>query len=662
MILIPVVLYPALILLVTQMAAVEHARLDETTGQVAFHGGDPPASLEQALSEHPQIQLVSNTAGSPRDIILSQTADCVIALSSDSRRDFEALEPVVLVVHHDASDDLSSTVRERTMGVLEDWLKEVREVRLAEVPRGRHSPASIRQENVASPARMGGHLLGQLVPLLLFATLVLGAFHPAVDLTAGEKERGTLLTLLTTPVNRTEIVLGKFAAVVTITLIAGLFNIGSLALFLGQAFPLMEASPDLTLHLPLERWLLLFVVVVAAGALFSAVMLAVAITARGFKEAQALLTPVAFACLIPGVLATMPGTELGPITTWIPSLNLALLAREILLGDASLLTFGAVLGTTALATSGFLLLAKTLFGRETVMVGGPPPRTLTDARGRVPGIGEGLAFFALLMSAVIYLGLPLQTKAPLTGLLFTLWGVLFGGTWLAVRVRGWDVRETFRLHRASGRAWLGALALGLGSWAILLAGVDLIQGEHLPIPEDIVEQARLLFEAERSPLGEALLLLAITVSPAICEELVFRGVILRSLRTALPTVLAVALSAALFAAMHLSIHRMLATFTLGCVAGGIVVATGSLLPAILFHGLHNTVAYGLAVMERGDTSPLGPDGLPTGVALASAVLLVVGGGTLLLHESRRRRDEDRARGLEERRSREIVESERHGGL
>ena len=213
-----------------------------------------------------------------------------------------------------------------------------------------------------------------------------------------------------------------------------------------------------------------------------------------------------------------------------------------------------------------------------------------------------------------------------------------GGSWIATRIRGWDLRETFALKRAGLRGWLAALLLGLGSWALVLSGVEFLQGEHLPISEELAERARLLFETERGPAGDLLLLLAITVSPAICEEVVFRGALLRSFRTALPAALAVALSAALFAGMHLSVHRILATFTLGLVAGGIVVATGSLLPAILFHGLHNSIAYALSTLGGGSTGLLGPDGQPTGIALGGAALLVLAGGALLVQESRRRRE------------------------
>ena len=662
MILVPVVLYPALILLITQMAAVEHARLDDTAGRVVLQGGAPPPSLQEALEHHPGIDLLTNTGGSPADLVLSGAADCVITLPAQSLKTFDSLEPLPITVHHDASSDLSNAVQKRMDRALEEWQQGVRDTRLADIARGRYAPAQITRENVASPTRMGGHLLGQLIPLLLFTTLVLGAFHPAVDLTAGEKERGTLLTLLTTPVTRTDIVLGKFAAVVTITLLAGLFNLGSLALFLGQIFPLEEISADLTLDLPLERWLGLLIVVVAASKLFSAMMLAVAITARGFKEAQALLTPVAFACLIPGVLATMPGTELGPITIWIPTLNLALLAREILIGDASAATFLAVLCTTALTTGALLLLARSLFGRETIMVGGSPVRETGNKPSHVPGIGEGLAFFAILMAAVLYIALPLQTQAPLTGLLFTLWGVLFGGSWLAARLRRWNVREVFHLRKAHVRGWLGALFLGLGSWALLLAGIDLILGDALPISEEMAERARLLFETDRGALGNVLLVLAITASPAICEELVFRGVLLRAFNTALPTALAIGLSAALFASMHLSVHRLLPTFMLGCVAGAIVMSTRSILPAMLFHGLHNTLAFGISTWEDGAAALLDNTGQPTLTVLGSATLLVIGGGLLLLDESRRSFQEHGLGGLEKSLASEAVQGESDRGL
>ena len=89
--------------------------------------------------------------------------------------------------------------------------------------------------NEATPGQMGGYLLGEILPILLVMAIVLGAFYPAIDLTAGEKERKTLQTLLSAPISHESILTGKFVAVSAITIASGLTNLGTIALLFGQS-------------------------------------------------------------------------------------------------------------------------------------------------------------------------------------------------------------------------------------------------------------------------------------------------------------------------------------------------------------------------------------------------------------------------------------------
>jgi sodium transport system permease protein len=144
------------------------------------------------------------------------------------------------------------------------------------------------------------------------------------------------------------------------------------------------------------------------------------------------------------------------------------------------------------------------------------------------------------------------------------------------------------LRGARPRFFAAAVAIGATAWYINIQLVSL-----LPLPE---QQARVLAElVDRPPLGYALAMFALL--PAVCEEILFRGVLARSLGRRLPIAVGAAISAAVFAAYHLSVVQALPTFTLGFVLGLIAIRADSVVPAIVAHAINNAVAI---AMSRGE--------------------------------------------------------------
>ena len=159
------------------------------------------------------------------------------------------------------------------------------------------------------------------------------AFYPAVDLTAGEKERGTLQTLLTAPVSSLTLVVGKFGAVLVLSVLSGLANLASVAL-VAVSIPVPEAfANDVSFAIAPLNAALIFICMILLGMMFGGVMMAVAVTAKGFKDAQNFLTPLYLLCVFPLVLSGVPGITLSLATAAVPVLNIALAMTALLLGD-----------------------------------------------------------------------------------------------------------------------------------------------------------------------------------------------------------------------------------------------------------------------------------------------------------------------------------------
>lgn len=226
-------------------------------------------------------------------------------------------------------------------------------------------PLRVRTTTVAHEEPRKGLMLAVLVPLVLILMTMTGAVYPAIDLTAGERERGTLEMLMATPVSRVALLAAKFVAVWCVAILTALVNLVMMTVtlaFSGGWLLSVGAS-----GLSLETVPIILGLVVLFAAFYSAVLLVVASFARSFKEAQAYIVPLVLISLVPGLLALVPELELSITTALVPLLNIVLLARDLLSGKSNMAAALVVVGSTALYASAALFLAARTFGAETVL-------------------------------------------------------------------------------------------------------------------------------------------------------------------------------------------------------------------------------------------------------------------------------------------------------
>jgi ABC-2 type transport system permease protein/sodium transport system permease protein len=224
----------------------------------------------------------------------------------------------------------------------------------------RPMPTAVRDPRPRKPTLLPG-----LVPLILILMTITGAVYPAIDVTAGERERGTLEILAAAPVRRLDLLFAKYVAVFTVATLTALVNLGSMATTLyvsgvgARLFRAENLSP--LVFAQVLALLLLF------AAFFSAVLLVLTSFARSFKEAQAYLVPLMLLALMPGILSLVPGLPLqGPLAL-VPLLNIALLTHDLLEGSASPGIAVIVVASTALYGVAALALAARIFGAEAVL-------------------------------------------------------------------------------------------------------------------------------------------------------------------------------------------------------------------------------------------------------------------------------------------------------
>jgi len=232
-------------------------------------------------------------------------------------------------------------------------------------------PFQVKSTNVAADKKMAGFILGSILGYAVLLLMFTGGMYPAIDMTAGEKERHTLEPLLASPASREEIVLGKIFASTTACILTAMLTIASLLvaiqrLGMGQSGEGLEhlvsrAGPDAVT-------VALILLTLVPTALFAAsVMIAVAIFARGFKEAQSLLTPVVMAVVVPAVVGMLPGLELNVGLALIPVFNVSQLIKEIIIGEYSRINFLTAFASNVLYALVAFWISVRIFKTESVL-------------------------------------------------------------------------------------------------------------------------------------------------------------------------------------------------------------------------------------------------------------------------------------------------------
>jgi sodium transport system permease protein len=231
------------------------------------------------------------------------------------------------------------------------------------------TPVILNKKDVADKRENIGEKIGGIIPYMVIILLLQGAMSSAIDLGAGEKERGTLETLLITPIERTDIVLGKFITVCVAGIATAFITIFSFVLWgtiLGQAAAidfLIEFMGAITLI----DFLLMFLMLVPIAAIVASTLLSMSIYARNFKEGQGYAGSLMFVFIIPIVFAFLPGVSLEGIWAWIPITNVSLAIKELVKGTMDYWMLLQIFSSTFIIAGALLAFCVYWFNQEKVL-------------------------------------------------------------------------------------------------------------------------------------------------------------------------------------------------------------------------------------------------------------------------------------------------------
>jgi sodium transport system permease protein len=496
------------------------------------------------------------------------------------------------VVFFNEAREKSELAFRRVELVLNNWTDAIGRQLLSDskVPAAAAKPFELAANDVAAKSERQAALWSKILPFVLLLWALTGAFYPAVDLCAGEKERGTLETLLSSPAERSEIVVGKLLTVMLFSVATAILNLLSMGLtgsFVLSQMPNFGAPPLWAIPV-------LLAALIPMAALYSALCLALAAFARSTKEGQYYLMPLVLVTMPLTILPMSPGVELNLGNSLIPVTGVVLLLRTLLEGNwmqalpyippVVAVTFGCCLLAVRWAADQFN--AESVLFRESERFDlGMWLRHLMRYRGDTPTVPQAVACGILILLVQFFMnfamprGLNLAVLAAISQI-----AVVATPALLMTIMLTRSPRKTLLLNAPTWAAIPAAVVLAVCLHPLARALQALVL--HLyPLSDGVKTELAKLFTDVQTPI----LILMVAVVPAICEELAFRGFILSGLRHMGHKWRAIVVSSIFFGITHGVFQQSIVACLLGTVVAYLAVQTGSIFPGMVFHMLHNSL-------------------------------------------------------------------------
>jgi sodium transport system permease protein len=374
-ILVPLLLFPVLSVGFGSLAVALVGKAKEETPKVMLRGGEDSPAVVEGLKKLEKIEIVP-FADTWKDQIISKEIRATVEIPRGFQADITQQKQDTVSIYKYEGELKSEFAAEKIDKYMNSYSKNVVKERLAakNLPETVLKPFEIKQENVAPPEKVSGAAFGGIIGYMVILLCMTGAMYPAMDLTAGEKERGTMETILSSPISRTHLVLGKFFLVLSAALGTAALSVLSMGVsfsvlghYTGKSESGRAAAAGFLLHLGPKTVISVFLMALPIAVLFSAVLMTIALFAKTHKEAQSYLTPMTFVVIFPAIAAMLPGVELTAKLSLVPILSTSLLCKELVAGTYHWNLIAIIFLSTCVYAAAALFIAVKMFQRESVL-------------------------------------------------------------------------------------------------------------------------------------------------------------------------------------------------------------------------------------------------------------------------------------------------------
>ena len=367
MVIIPVIAFPLLFWGISKVMTSVMGEAATETAPIMVNGGTDSPKVLAALRKLPGIQLLPYQDDAKQEVS-DKKIRAVVEIPNGIDTVATGSQSKQVSIGYYENDVKSEMTRDKLQKFFDDYRDGV--ARAALIARGMSpeilEPFKVQVKNVAPPAKVSAAIFGGWIPYLIIIFSFTGAMYPAMDLTAGEKERGTLETILSSPVSRTDLVIGKFLMVMTASVVTAVLSLASVG-FAGRH--MMSGAQQQTMNLSISPSTVIAVAVILLPltVLFASMLLAVALLAKSYREAQTYVSPLVFVAIAPAIIGALPGVELNWKTALVPILNTSLVSKEVIGGTYHWTTMLVVFGMTCVYAAISLGAAIYMFNREDVL-------------------------------------------------------------------------------------------------------------------------------------------------------------------------------------------------------------------------------------------------------------------------------------------------------
>jgi sodium transport system permease protein len=373
-ILVPLLLFPVLSVGFGSLAVMLVGKAKEETPKVMLRGGEDSPVVVAGLKKLDKIEIVAETPDW-KDQIINKEIRAAVEIPPGFQTDVAQQKLDTVKIYNYEGELKSEFATDKVEKYLKDYSDTLVKDRLAakNLPVGVLKPFEFKRENVAPPEKVSGAAIGGIIGYMVILLCMTGAMYPAMDLTAGEKERGTMETILSSPISRMHLVLGKFFLILTAALGTAALSVTSMGVsfsvlghYTSQSANGREAA-SMILKLGPKTVISVFLMALPVAVLFSATLMTIALFAKTYKEAQSYLTPMTFVVIFPAIAAMLPGVELTPKLALIPILNVSLLCKELVAGTYHWNYIAIIFSSTCVYAAAALFIAIKMFQRESVL-------------------------------------------------------------------------------------------------------------------------------------------------------------------------------------------------------------------------------------------------------------------------------------------------------
>lgn len=456
-------------------------------------------------------------------------------------------------------------------------------------------PVTYKSEDSASVSESVAFNIGGSIGMLLITMILLGAFYPAVDVTTGEKERGTLETLLTLPVTNFQMIMSKYISVslfACVTAVVSVISLGGSVLFLMFGLP-AEVAGEMG-QIPVGTFLsyipMLLAAVIATAMLITAICMCFCIFAKSTKEANNYMTPIMLIIMFASMVGMIPTVTLDYKLSLIPLVNVSLLIKQVLAQQVD----WVIAGITILVNIGYSVIAIWIVARmydsEDILFadGFHSFRVLqkrSDIRpGTIPAMGDLFMSVAILLLGMIYIGNIVGVRSMFIGTVVNQL-MIFATPLLITWYMKSDVKKLFHFNSPKAKPFIGSLIFYVGIYLVVILSSVLLTA----VFKDSAQNVNATFDALlQQPFP--LVVLVIAVMPAIGEELMFRGLIYGSMRSRFGAGRAILISSLIFGLFHMSLVKLIPTALLGACLAIVVEKGGSIFVSMLLHFINNLIS------------------------------------------------------------------------